>query len=146
MTDFTTQAVVTALSDLLGELFPGKTVYANPKQQGTKTPAFFITFMPSNIKKQVGNRWMREIGVDLVYQTKFDLPDLNDRYLAVAEMLDTALELFPMADGPVRTYNRKWFVELDALHYQFKIMCRVSNPVSTTPMQTIDGITEEVKG
>lgn len=146
MTDFTVQAVIAALAAKLGELFPGVMVYSNPNQQGTILPAFFITLMPTNTKKQVGNRWMREIGVDLVYNVELDLPDLNDRYLEAAERLDEAMELLRYQDGfPLRTTQRKWFVELDSLHYQCKVTARASLPVKQNPMQAIEGITEEVR-
>ena len=57
----------------------------------------------------------------------YNLPDLQQRYLAMAEALDLSMEIFPYTDGSgegsvlLRTYDRKWNIDLDALHYKFEL-------------------------
>lgn len=145
MSELSTQSLVRALALKLGGVFPCVPVYANPNQQGTKLPAFFITFMPSEIRSQVDNRFLRTLKVDLIYLERHNLPDLYDRYLMAAERLDLALETFPLGETVLRTLERKWFVELDALHYQFTVKGRVAQPNNETQMEVMERLTEEVK-
>ena len=60
------------------------------------------------------------------------------------------METFPYSDGSsdgqalLRTYDREWTVDLDAMHYKFELRERVSIPVPAVKMQTMD-LNEEVK-
>ena len=60
------------------------------------------------------------------------------------------METFPYSDGSstgqalLRTYDRSWTVDLDALHYKFELRERVNIPEAAVKMQTMD-LNEEVK-
>lgn len=140
-----------ALAGVLAAEFPTSTVYDNPNQQKTKLPAWFINFMPgSSIKKQVDNRYMRTLRVDLVYLDEYNLPDLYDRYKSAAERLDEVLELFAYDyDGEqylIRTYDRQWKMDLAALHYELRLEIRVSIEKPPQPkMEAIEELSERIK-
>ena len=137
-----------ALADFLNEYLPEATVYENPNQQGTDLPAWWIEYVPgSSIKKQIGNRFMRNLHVVLIYEDEYNLVDLNKRYEAVAEILDENLELFKyIQDGDtyfIRTYERNWSINLKSLRYDFKLNIKVSrqkNPVLLIERATINTI------
>ena len=65
-------------------------------------------------------------------------------------MLDLNMETFPYNDGTttgtvqLRTYDREWRIDLDALHYKFELRERVTIPKTETKMQTIQELNEEV--
>ena len=52
------------------------------------------------------------------------------------------METFPYTDGAdtgaLRTYEREWRIDLDALHYKFEIRVIVHLPEPYTPMRTMD--------
>lgn len=133
------------MAQMLGELFPGVPVYANPNRQGTRFPAFFVTWMPSETAAQIGGRWLRTIGVDLTYLEELDREDQYDRFLAAAETLEEHMETIPMGGGVLRTFGRKWFIRSDDLHYQFKLKVRVSLPSAVPRIQSIEAVNSEVK-
>jgi len=125
------QIINDVLAGFLKQLFPGVSVYVNPNQQGTKTPSFFIQYMPhSGIRKQVAERYNRKLFIDLIYMDDYNLTDLYDRYLKVVETLDENIELLPITQNGtlyyLRTYERDWSVELSELHYKFYLEFRAS--------------------
>jgi len=143
--------ITSALADFLVFNFPGAPVYNNPNQQKTDLPAWFINFIPgSSITGQVGNRYMRSLHIDLVYLEEYNLPDLYDRYLTVAERLDETLEYFIYSYNDVKyllhTCDRTWRVSLADLHYEFKMDIRVSLSKPPEPlMQTIEALNQKIK-
>lgn len=129
------QAIAAAVKGALPEV----TVYDNPNQQNTVLPAAFLTYRgEQGMDDQIGNRWMQKLRFDLCYQVEYNLPDLLDQYRTAAEFLDYAMDSVLYAGNtPLRIENRSWFVELDALHYQFDIPIRLMKPYSPTPMKSM---------
>lgn len=143
-------SISNALADVLAENFPDSTIYDNPNQQGTELPAWFINYIPgSTIKKAIGNRYWRNLHIDLVYLVEYDLPDLYDQYRAAAETLDEVLEMFKYKkDGQeylIRTYDRTWRMDLSAMHYELRLDLRVSKETIKDPlMQRVDDLNETI--
>ena len=60
------------------------------------------------------------------------------------QTLDLLMETFPYSDGEtegtvlLRTHEREWRIDLDALHYRFELMERVSIPQAEIKMETMD--------
>lgn len=58
------------------------------------------------------------------------------------------MEKFPYSDGTesalVRTYERKWDIDLTELHYQFELRVRVKPADDSVKMQRIENYTERV--
>lgn len=151
-----------ALADMLTTHFPGIKVYNNPNQQDTELPAWFIMFMPlSGIKPEIGNRYRRVMGVDLVYLEEYNKTNLYDKYLAMAETLDENLDLLACnyevivdeAKGEterhtayLHTYNREWKADLAEMHYQFRLEFRASRDLpDDVKMLVIQELTEMIK-
>lgn len=144
--NFTIQTVALSLADYLADALPGVTFFEDPNQQGTETPCMFLQQRYSTIKKQLNGRYLRTIGLDLTYLEDYNLPDMQQKYQAAAEALDYMLETFPYTDGEsesesavlLRTYDREWRIDLDALHYKFELRVWVTKPETGEPMETMD--------
>ena len=139
-----------SLADYLAPILLGVTMYEDPNQQGSQPPCMFLQTRYNRLKPEMGGYWLRTLGLDLTYLLDYNLPDLQRQYQAAAEALDLVMETFPYSDGSgegqalLRTYDRSWTVDLDALHYKFELRERVNIPESAVKMQTMD-LNEEVK-
>lgn len=96
---------------------------------------------PSRIENKTGRRFLRYISLDLTYLEDYNLTDLQERYQAVAEALDYFLETFPYKEDEnqviIRTYDRQWSIDLDAMHYKFELRVWVEHPTEFNPMQEL---------
>ncbi len=141
---FTLENVVESIAGVLKAGYPDCPVYDSPTQQGTEPPCFFIFFMPSTVEAQAGGRFMRDLGIDIVFVQQRNIVNGNAGIHRVSEYLDEALELIPYSDGSgqtalIRTYERRWLEEDMELHYQFHIRKRVELPKDITLMQKLEG-------
>lgn len=146
---FTMQALTRSLADYLAPALPGFTFYDNPNQQGTKTPAVFLQRTRAKITKRLGGRFLRQLGLDLVCLVEYDLPDMEDQYTAAADVLDELLDTFPYRGGEdesalLRTCERNWYIQDNALHYKFDLKLWVSRGEDDALMRSIQSYTEEV--
>lgn len=142
--NFTVSAITQSLADYLAPVLPGVTMYEDPNQQGTDPPCMFLQQRYSYLTLQTGGYWLRRIGLDLTYLLDYNLTDLQTQYQTAAESLDLVMETVPYNDGTgtalVRTYDREWRIDLDAMHYRFELRERVKLPkdANQTKMQTMD--------
>lgn len=142
---YTISTIAQSLATYLAQYFPDVTFYEDPNQQGTDCPCMFLQQRYSYITRETGLNWyLRKVGLDLTYLIDYNLPNMQKLYLSAAETLDSALDNFPYTDGTtnepelVRTYDREWRVDLDALHYKFEVRERVYIPVEENKMRTMD--------
>lgn len=149
--NFTVATMAKSLAAYLSPVFPGVSFYEDPNQQGTHIPCMFLQQRYSYLESQLGGRWLRRIGLDLVYLEDYNLPNLQSLYQTAAEKLDTALETFEYNDGEsngkvlIRTYDRQWNIEPDELHYKFEIKELVTPPKEKeVKMQDIEDLKERV--
>ena len=123
---FTIQTVARSLADYLSPVLPGVTFYEDPNQQGSEMPCAFLQQRYAYIELRPGRRWLRRIGLDLT----------------CLEDLDLVLETFPYSDGQeralLRTYEREWRIDADALHYKFELQVFVSRPEVQALMEHMD--------
>lgn len=147
--NFTVGTIARSLADYLSPYLPGVAFYEDPNQQGTKPPCLFLQQRYSYMQLQPAGRWLRRIGLDLTYLLDYNLTNLQQLYQQAAETLDYVMETFPYSDGSstsvVRTYDREWRIDLDALHYKFELQIFVSKPDKENPMQEIESYRPEVK-
>lgn len=149
--NLTVNTIALSLANYLKPLLPSVMFLQNPSQQGAKMPCMFLQQRYSYVTIQTGGYYLRRIGLDLTYLEDYNLPDLQVLYQTAAETLDLNMETFPYNDGTttgtvqLRTYDREWRIDLDALHYKFEIQERVSIPKVYVKMQTIQELNEEVK-
>ena len=150
--NFTVSTIAKSLADYLAPTLPGVTMYEDPNQQDSKPPMMFLQQRYSYITRETGTDWfLRRIGLDLTYLLDYNLPDMQRQYQQAAEALDLVMETFPYSDGedseeatPLRTYEREWRIDLDALHYRFELRERVKIPRPEDKMQKMD-YDEEVR-
>lgn len=141
--NFTIQTIAKSLANYLASSFPGVTFYENPNQQGSKAPMLFLQQRYAYVEPRRNNGYyLRRIGLDLTYLVDYNLPDLQQQYQQAAEQLDLLMETFPYSDGTdstlLRTYDREWRIDLDALHYKFELQVWVTIPETAVKMQTMD--------
>lgn len=148
--NFTVSTVAKSLAGYLAPLLPGVAFYEDPNQQDSQYPCMFLQQRYSYTTLQPMGRWMRRIGLDLTYLEDYNLPNLQQLYQSAAETLDLSMETFPYSDGEetalLRTYDREWRIDLDALHYRFELRFLVSLPEPQIPMETMDYIPEVTDG
>lgn len=148
--NFTITTLASSLAAYLSPSFPGVSFYEDPNQQGTKAPCLFLQQRYNYPKLRQDGRRLLQIGLDLTYLVDYNLPNLQRLYLAAAETLDQLMETFPYSDGTtegttlLRTYDREWRIDLDALHYKFELKVWVTMPEGQNPMETMT-YTEEVQ-
>ena len=148
--NLTVSTLARSLADYLAPVLPGVAMYEDPNQQGSQPPCMFLQTRHNRLKLEMGGYWLRTLGLDLTCLLDYNLPDLQRQYQAAAEALDLVMETFPYSDGSgegralLRTYDREWKVDLDALHYKFELRERVNIPEAAVKMQTMD-LNEEVK-
>lgn len=146
----TLENIINSLAGVLTTQYPDYPVYASPNQQGTDYPCFFIFFMPSKIEKHMNDRFLRDLGVDIVFVQQRNIVNGNAEIQAIAEYLDGMLELFDYADSSggtakIRTFERQWQTEDDEMHYQFHIRQRVSAPRNNELMQIMEENNASIK-
>ena len=139
---FILEQVALSLAAYLAPEFPGVHFYEDPNQQDTEIPCMFLQQRRSEIKLRAGKRFLRKIGLDLVYLEDYNLPNLHHLYLSAAETLDRVMETFPYTDGSasalLRTYRREWNIELDALHYKFDLEAWAVPQEPFVPMEKLE--------
>lgn len=147
---FTMQGLTRSLADYLAPALPGVTFYDNPNQQGTKMPSMFLQRTRAKIALKMGGRFLRQLGLDLVCLVDYNQVDMDDQYARIAETLDELMETFPYSNGEggksilLRTHERNWSIQDDALHYKFDLKLWVGRSEDDVLMQSIQTYTEEV--
>lgn len=142
--NFTISTLAQSLAAYLAPVLPGVTFFENPNQQGSTTPCMFLQQRYSYIKVKTSGRFLRRIGLDLTYMEDYNLPNMQQLYQQTAETLDLVMETFPYLDGSgdtaqlLRTYDREWRIDLDAMHYKFELQVWVDTPEDGTPMETLN--------
>ena len=140
---FSLYHVINSLAEFLSKEYPEYPVYDSPNQQGTSFPCFFIFYMPSTIEDHVGNRYFRDLGVDIVFVQQRNLANGNQRIHEIADFLDRNLEDFHSSDGSgdsalLATWERRWSIEDEELHYQFHIKERMLIEENVNLMQDME--------
>lgn len=147
---FTMQRLSRSLADYLAPALPGVTFYDNPNQQGTALPAMFLQRTKAKIAQKMGGRFLRTLGLDLVVLVDYNRTDMDDQYTEAADILDGMMETFPYSSGEnqttarLRTYERSWFIQDEALHYKFDLKIWVAKSEDDMLMRSIQSYTEEV--
>ena len=147
---FSLQNTAQSLADYLAPHFPGVSFYEDPNQQGGRPPMMFLQQRYARIALTPSGRYLRTVGLDLTYLADCNRPDLQRVYQQAAEVLDENLETFPYSDGEntglVRTYDRDWRIDLDALHYKFELRVFVVPEDTGTPMEDIEKLKIRIAG
>lgn len=134
--DVTNLRLFQSIARHIETILPGYNVYINPNQQHTKLPCFFVQFVNNNniVNDTVSRdkRFLRTFFIDLIYMNDYNLTNLYTEYAGIADILDANLQFIPYiyntSDEPdvekttlIRTYQRNYNINLDALHYRFTV-------------------------
>jgi len=148
---FTMPTLSRSLADYLAPKLSGASFYADPHQQGTKTPALFLRQMFAKMSPQTGGMVLRKLGLDLIYLDRCYTVDEESRLQAAADVMDQYLETFPYAaeekEKPacLRAYDRHWEITDNKLHYKFELRLRLTRAEDTALMQSIQELNMEGK-
>lgn len=130
-----------ALANYLESFLPDITFYENPVQQQTETPCLFLQQTNTRVKSELSGRKRWEIGMELTGKLKQHIPDLQQQYIRLAQTLDEVLDTIPNSNGlaqPMRTFNRKWDIREDGLHYTFQLILRVYSQENSSLMRRME--------
>lgn len=141
----TIEKLLDSICGALKEMCPDIPTYSNPNKQGTDIPCFFVFFMPTDTENRIGRRFMRNIGVDIVYLVENSNTDMYDQLVSVADQLDFSLEFVPYEGEKLRTYDREWKIDEDELHYQFTVKTVVSYPDDTPSIESAESYEGGIK-
>ena len=145
---FTIDNLINSLAGMLKSKY-NYSVYANPNQQGTKYPCFFIIQITSTIESQPSGRFYRDLGFDIVFVQQRNIVNGYDEIRKIAEYLDENLEILDYSDGTettkIRTYDREWSIEDDELHYKVHIKQRVRRIRDIVYMKEMEEINGRIK-
>ena len=141
----TLQSLSRALAEHLATELPGVSFYADPNQQGTAVPALFLRQTNAKISKKMGNRFLRKLGLDLVYLVQPNAVDTDTQLQAAADVTDENLDIFPYDGVFLRTYDRRWEITGGALHYKFDLNLWLTKSEDTVLMQSIQELNMEAK-
>ena len=142
--NLTVTTLAKSLAGYLAPHFPGVAFYEDPNQQGSTAPCMFLQTRYNELTIESGGFWRRRMGLDLTYLVDYNLPNMQQLYQQAGETLDLLMETFPYSDGEtegtvlLRTHEREWRIDLDALHYRFELMERVSIPQAEIKLETMD--------
>ncbi len=142
--NLTVTTIAKSLADYLAPCFPSVAFYEDPNQQGSRTPCMFLQTRYNYLTLETGGFWRWRLGLDLTYLEDYNRPDLQQRYQRAGETLDLLMETFPYSDGEtagtilLRAHEREWRIDLDALHYRFELLERVSIPEAVVKMQAMN--------
>ena len=142
--NLTVTTIAKSLADYLAPCFPSVAFYEDPNQQGSRTPCMFLQTRYNYLTLETGGFWRRRLGLDLTYLEDYNRPDLQQRYQRAGETLDLLMETFPYSDGEtagtilLRAHEREWRIDLDALHYRFELLERLSIPEAVVKMQAMN--------
>lgn len=147
MAEYTLEAVNKAIASAVAAAVPDAVghIYDSPRQQSTGLPAVFLNYRgEQGLKKQIGNRWLQTLRMDIVYLVEPNLPNEGSLLRDAAGALDYALETLAVGGERIRALNRQWHTERGELHYQLDLRLRLSMPHSADRMETMD-LTEGFK-
>ena len=133
--EYNIATLLEGLAQVLSTL--GYDIYISNRQQGVKTPCFFISLMPSTSQKQLGRSYFQQLALDVVFLQDPNIVNATDGIYAVIQFMDENLELIPYVDGEeeglVHTYDRSYQLQEMDLHYHLTFKNRVyieeSNPL-----------------
>lgn len=147
---FVLEHIINSLGGVLKERYPNYPVYDSPNQQGTEYPCFFIFFTSSEINSEINARFMRDLGIDIVFVQQRNIENGNREIQEVADYLDYSLEVFHYSDGGecsafIRSSDRQWQSEDGELHYKFRIRQRAAIPRKVNLMTEMEEENANVK-
>ena len=147
---FTIDDLLSSIAGVLKTKYPDNPIYISPNQQGIKVPCFFIFLMPSMITDEVGERYMRNLGIDVIFVQERNIVNGYSEIYEVLDFLDSNLSVIPYSDGeneaiPIHTFENRSSIEDQELHYQFHVRQRVHIPQTSALMRVLEDSNVKIK-
>ena len=144
---FTLSNTINSIAGALSELnYP---VYDSQTQQGVVTPCFFISLMPSDIKREASARYLNSLSLDIVFLQEPNITNATDLIYEVVDYLNEKLDLFEYSDGAescmLHAFDRKYRIDNMELHYQITLKVRTYIDVEETKLHLLEDLTYEIK-
>lgn len=134
--------IAKSIADYLAPYLPGVQWEEDPTQQGVTPPCAFVQQRYANTERRQAGRKFQRIGLDITYLDNYNLPNLQQKYLAAAEAIDPVLDTIPYNNGTettlIHTFDREWRIDEDALHYKFEVRLWVYIEEPEVKMRTMD--------
>lgn len=125
--EYNIATLLEGLAQVLSTL--GYDIFISNRQQGVKTPCFFISLMPSTSQKQLGRSYFQQLALDVVFLQDPNIVNATDGIYSVIQFMDENLEMIPYVDGEnegvVHTYDRSYQLQEMDLHYHLTFKNRV---------------------
>ena len=144
---YSIETILQGIASVLSQLkYP---IYVSNRQQGVKTPCFFISLIPGSDKDQIDDRVFVDFGLDIVFLQDTNIINAMDGIYAVLEFLQENLRMIPYSQDEettyVHTYDRSYQLEDMDLHYQFHLKNRMHLAKNETLMQALEELNYEIK-
>jgi len=125
--------VVKAFANRLTQLYPGTTIYQDKTHQKFETPSFYISIAELQYRKDLHNRYVAEILVDIAYFTDKKNMVMSD-CAVVAENLMRNLDVIE-SNTKFRVTGKQSKVTDDVLHIMSDVIYREIDPVEAVLLQ-----------
>ena len=149
--ELTTQLIHASIADVLRKIDAKAEVFDNPTQQGSPYPAWYIVHRsPVERQREVGNRYMLVYQIDIWYMLQQNITRLFDKYTAIAEQLQEAIEYLPIYGHEgvlIHTYENMWSLEMNAMKYSITLRIRCAKnslPEEKMQVYSLDVFLKEV--
>ena len=144
---YSIETILQGIASVLSQLkYP---IYVSNRQQGVKTPCFFISLIPGSDKDEIDDRVFVDFGLDIVFLQDTNIINAMDGIYAVLEFLQENLRMIPYSQDEettyVHTYDRSYQLEDMDLHYQFHLKNRMHLAKNETLMQALEELNYEIK-
>lgn len=148
---YSIETILQGIASVLSSLkYP---IYVSNRQQGVKTPCFFISLIPGSDKDEIDDREFVDLGLDIVFLQDTNIINAMDGIYKVLEFLQENLRMIPYTQGEegeeettyLHTYDRAHHLEEMDLHYQFHLRNRMHLAKNETLMQALEELNYEIK-
>lgn len=131
--------VIEAFAERLAQLYPNATIYQDKTHQEFETPSFYISIAELQYRKDLHNRYVAELLVDIAYFTDRHDEVMTDCAL-VAENLLRNLEVIG-TDAKFRVTGKQSRVTDDVLHIMSDVIYREIDPTEAALLQDMGLVT-----
>lgn len=163
---FSTQTLLSSICDLIVETTGITDVYISPINAGQSLPRFFV-FIRGEVDtdKETNDTGYKFIPIDIVYEQNFNLPNLYDNYMEMADKISEAVyknlkynvrdKQSPydiLVSIPLDAHEIKTTYDQDAMHCKFNLRLRIidadifdKNYIKTVDWEVYSKVDEDEK-
>lgn len=118
--------------NMLGELYPGNSIYADDVPQDFETPSFLISLINQDYEKRLNSKYKSLLSFDVAYFSDKGATEIKTDCQEMQLVLFRAFDLI----GSYRVLNKQANTTDNVLHFTFNISYSESRVETGTTMQT----------